>query len=277
VGAIASEYGVMARRLSAESRKKPPVELETYEAMLRYYGHQTAPTPESARACFDALESAAKREPEYGPVWSALATLHCQMYTFDVAGFDDTLEGARELARKGVFLEPGSQLGRMILAYVSHLADDSQTFHQESRTALALNANSPYTVGAIGYFHVMRGEFERGLPLLDRAIAANPCHPAWFHAGYVIDHLSRGDYETALAETRTHLPFMSFWDDVMLAALLGKLERIEEARSHVDRVSDQKPDFAGRARDLIRRSLKIDAVVDDLIDGLQAAGLVPGS
>jgi hypothetical protein len=63
----------------------------------------------------------------------------------------------------------------------------------------------------------------------------------------------------------------------MLAALLGKLERTEEARSHVDRVSEQKPDFAGRARELIRRGLKIDAVVDDLIDGLQAAGLVPGS
>jgi hypothetical protein len=35
----------------------------------------------------------------------------------------------------------------------------------------------------------------------------------------------------------------------------------------------QKPDFIGRARELIRRSLKIDAVVDDLIDGLRTAGL----
>jgi TolB-like protein len=277
VGSIASEYGVMARRLSAESRKKPPAELETYEAMLRYYSHQIAPDPESAHACFEALQCAAQKEPEYGPVWSALATLHCQMYTFDVAGFGDALDGALERARRGVFLEPGSQLGRMILAYASYLAEDSQTFHQESRTALALNANSPYTAGSIGYFHVMRGEFERGLPLLDRAIAANPCHPAWFHAGYVIDHVFRGDYETALVETRTHLPFMSYWDDVMVAALLGKLERTEEARSHVDRLNDQKPDFGGRARELIRRSLKIDAVVDDLIDGLQTAGLVPGA
>jgi len=78
----------------------------------------------------------------------------------------------------------------------------------------------------------------RGLPLLDRAIGANPCHPAWFHAGHVIDHVSRGAYETALAETRAHLPFMSFWDDVMLAALLGKLGRSEEARLPVDRVID---------------------------------------
>jgi adenylate cyclase len=273
VGAIASEYGIMARRLSAESRKKAPVELATYEAMLRYYSHQIAPTPESARATFEALTHAAGEEPGYGPVWSALATLHCQMYSFDTPGFDNPLETALEHARKGVFLEPGSQLGRLILAYASHLADDDDGFRDESEKVLALNPNSPYAVGAIGWMHALRGELERGLPLLERAMAVNPCHPQWFHAGRVINHLVRRDYENALTETRAHRPFMSFWDDVMLAAQLGKLGRIEEARPHVERVVHQKPELAGRARELIRRSLKIEVVVDDLIDGLRLAGL----
>jgi adenylate cyclase len=273
VRSIASEYGIMARRLSAESRKKAPTDLETYETMLRYYSHQIAPTPESAQVCFDALTFAADKEPEYGPVWSALATLYCQMYSFDVPGFDDALGTALEHARKGVFLDPGSQLGRLILAYASHLADDIGSFREESETALALNPNSLYTIGAIGWMHALRGELERGLPMLDRAITANPCHPAWFHAGYVVDNLVRCDRETALTETRTHRPFMSFWDDVMLAAILGKLDRIDEARPHVDRITDQKPDFAGRARELIWRGLKIEAVIDDLTDGLRLAGL----
>jgi tetratricopeptide (TPR) repeat protein len=195
------------------------------------------------------------------------------MFSFDVPGFDESLGTALEHARKGVFLDPGSQLGRLILAYASHLADDHDGFHEGSETALALNPNSPYTVGAIGWMHALRGEFERGLPLLDRAIAADPCHPAWFHAGYVIDNLVRCDYETALTETRTHRPFMSFWDDVMLAAIFGKMGRIEEAWPHVDRVNEEKSDFPGRARELIRRSLKIDTVIDDLIDGLGAAGM----
>ncbi len=273
VGSIASEYGVMARRLSAESRKKPPAELETYEAMLRYYSHQIGPTPESATTCFSALRCAAEREPDYGPVWSALATLHCQMYAFDVPGCDRALDTALEHARKGVALEPGSQLAHLILAYASYLADDSESFREESQTALELNPNSPYTIGSIGYFHVLRGELDVGLPLLDRAIAVNPCHPAWFHAGHVIDLLLRRDYETALAETRKHLPFMGFWDDAMLAAMLGKLGRTDEAGPHIDRVTGQKPDFAGRARELFRRSLKIDSIVDELIDGLRTAGM----
>ena len=273
VAAIASEYGIIARRLSAESRKKPPAELDTYEAMLRYYSHQVAPSPESAATCFPALQRAVEREPEYGPVWSALATLHCQMYTFDVPGFDRPLDTALEQARKGVFLDPGSQLGRLILAYASYLADDSESFLQESETAMALNPNSPYTVGAIGYCHALRGELDRGLPMLDRAIALNPCHPAWFHSGYIVDHLLRHDYETALAESRKHLPFMSFWNDVMLAATLGKLGQADEAQPHVGRITKDKPGFAARARELIGRPLKIWPLIDDLIDGLRTAGL----
>jgi adenylate cyclase len=274
VAAIGSEYGIIARRLSAESRKKPPAELDTYEAMLRYYSHQIVPSPESSKACFLALQRAAEREPEYGPAWSALATLHCQMYSMDVPGFDQPLDTALRYARRGVSLEPGSQLGRLILAYACYLADDSDSFLHEIETALALNPNSPYTVGTAGYFHVMRGEFERGLPLLDRAIAVNPCHPSWFHGGYVVDHLRRLNYEGALVEVQNHSPFQSFWLPVVHAAILGKkLGRIDEAKVHIEEVAEQKPDFASRAHGLFWRTLKIDALIDDLIDGLRRAGL----
>jgi len=273
VSTIASEYGIIARRLSAESRKKRPAELETYEAMLRYYDHQVSPTPQSAEACFPALMAAAEREPEYGPLWSALATLHCQVYSFDAPGVDDPLSTALDYARRGVFLEPGSQLGRLILAYAAHLADDAESFHDECRVAISLNPKSPYTVGSIGYLHALRGEIDIGIPLLDQAIAFNPCHPAWFTGGYIIGHLLNDDYERALAETRTHRPFLDFWDDVIIAAILGRLDRADEARPHIEEVEKRKPDFPARAPELMRRSLKIDELVDDLIDGLRRAGL----
>ena len=273
VAAIASEFGIIARRLSAESRKKSPSDLRTYEAILLYYSHQIAPTPKTAVACFEALRAASEREREYGPVWSALASLHCQMYTFDTPGCADPLGTALEYARRGVFLEPGSQLARMILAYASYLAEDSESFHEESEIALALNPNSPYTVGAIGYFHAIQGDFDRGLALLDRAIAVCPCHPRWFHSGYVLRRILEHDYEGALTETTKHLPFIGYWDDVVQAAMLGKLGRKDEASQHVERVAQDKPDFCSRARELIGRALKIDPLIDDLLDGLRRAGM----
>jgi adenylate cyclase len=273
VSKVASEFGIIARRLSTESRKKPPSDLRTYEAMLRYYSHQIEPSPESAATCFAALQAASETEPDYGPVWSALASLHCQMYTFDTPGVANPLDTALEYARRGVFLEPGSQLARMTLAYASYLAEESESFREESEIALALNPNSPYTVGAIGFFHAIQGEFDRGLALLDRAIAVCPCHPRWFHSGYVLRRMLEHDYEGALTETTKHLPFIGYWDDVVQAAMLGKLGRKDEAQSHVEAALEQKPDFAARARELMRRGLKIDALIDDLVDGLRAAGM----
>lgn len=273
VAAVASEYGIIARRLSSESRKKAPADLQTYETMLRYYDYQIAPSSNAAQACLAALRLATEREPDYGPLWSALATLHSQMYTFDTPGVDHPLDTALDYARKGVFLEPGSQLARLILAYASCLADDEETFREESRIALSLNPNSPYTAGAVGYMHTLRGEVDIGLPLLDQATACNPRHPLWFMGGYVIDHLLHHDYERALVETRKHHPFLEFWDDVMIAAMLGLLDRVEEAEPHVAALKERKPDFAGRARELIERSLKIPDLVDDLLDGLRRVGL----
>jgi adenylate cyclase len=274
VTAIASEYGIIARRLAAESRKKPPTELDTYEAMLRYYTHQIAPSAESGRECFVALERAAEREPDYGPVWSALATLHCQMYTFDEPGFDGPLETALRYAHRGVSLEPGSQLGRMILAYASYLAEDDDGFRQEAETSVALNPNSPYVVGSIGYFHAMRGEFDLGLPMLDRATAVNPYHPEWFHSGYVVSYLARNELEAALSELLQHRAAQSFFLPAAAAAILGRLGRTREAATHLRELEAQKPDFLPRAHEFFRRILKVDSIIDDLVDGLRTTSMV---
>ena len=273
VAAIGSEYGIIARRLSAESRKKSPADLDTYEAMLRYYSYQIAPSPQTSTVCFAALQRAVEKEPEYGPAWSALATLHCQMYTFDIPGFDHPLDTALQYARKGVFLEPGSQIGRLVLAYASYLSDDFDSFHQEIDTALGLNPNSLYTVGAAGYLHVMVGESERGLSLLDRAITASPFYPQWFHYAYFIDYFHRREYDRALLEIQKYSSSQDFWSPALHAAILGKLNRSSEAKVHIEELMGLKPDFAPRARELLHRSLKVEDVIDELIDGMRRAGL----
>jgi adenylate cyclase len=138
---------------------------------------------------------------------------------------------------------------------------------------VALNPNSPYAVGTVGHFYALRGEFERGLPLLDRAIAMNPYHPDWFHMGYLVDHLGRRDYESALRVLQQHNPVHGFGLPAAYGATLARLGRIGEAKVHIETLEEQKPDFASRARELLRRTLKVDAIIDDLIDGLRLAGM----
>ena len=276
VATIASEYGIISQRLAAESRKKSPDDLSTYEAMLRYHSYQITPSPEASEACFAALRGAVEREPEYGPTWSALATLYCQMYVFDVPGFDDPLKTGLDCANRGVFLEPGRQLSRLILAYAYLLNNQLDSFRAEAETTLALNPNNPYAVGTAGYMYTLIGEFERGRLLLDRATAANPFHPSWFQDGYFLDRFHHGDFQTAY-ETLQPREESAFWQPTLVAAVLGKLGRKDQAAMHAARLIERKPDFCARARELFGRTIKVPSLVEDLIDGLRRAGLAIGA
>lgn len=273
IATIAGELGVISQRLSRESRRKPPAELTTYEAMLRYYHYMVAMTPDTYEDAFTALQAAVEREPEYGPAWSALANLFAHDYTVDAAGTTAPLDTATEYARKGAALEPGNQLARTVMAYVYLLRGDSDAFSEEAEIALALNPNSPYYAGTIGYLFVFSGEFERGRALVDNAIALNPCHPRWFHHARWLDHYRRGEYDAAYREARMTGPHVGFWDPAICVASLGQLGRLSEAKVFIRELRRLKPDFESRARELATRSLKMDNLVDQFIDGLRKAGL----
>jgi adenylate cyclase len=60
---IAQEQGHISQTLSLESQNKPPAEMDTYQALLKFYKHQTTFTIETFKDALDALEEAAAREP----------------------------------------------------------------------------------------------------------------------------------------------------------------------------------------------------------------------
>jgi hypothetical protein len=69
---IGSEYGIIPRNLSKESRKKPPESLDTYEAFLRFYHHVNVLTPETFEepsAFWNVPYSGAGMRPRLVPCW----------------------------------------------------------------------------------------------------------------------------------------------------------------------------------------------------------------
>jgi len=274
VSAVASEYGVIARRLSAESIKKAPSTLSTFEAMMRYYAYMVNQSPLEIESSFGALQQAVKREPEYGPTWSALADFYCDAYAFDTPNFDRPLENAMHYARRGASLEPGFQIGRRILAYALCLAGDRSEFEKEIKAALALNPNSTLTLGYAACCYTFFGEFTRGRSLMNKALEANPYYPSWFHLVSYFDHFRKGEYERALLEFEKYRLNENYWVHVLGIAALGKLNRAVEAKTYIEEINKLKPDFASRARELICRPIKVDTLSDDLIDGLCKGGLL---
>jgi adenylate cyclase len=274
IGAIADQYGLIKRRLSRESRKKAPADLKAYDAILRFYHYETKLTPEAFEKALAALEQAVEIDPEYGLAWAMLGHLHADNHALGFCEIEAPLEKALTFAQKGLALAPGNQFARDALTLVYFHRGDKEFFLQHAAETIALNPNSPYVVGVAGWHMMLYGEWDRGLALLKKGMILNPYHPSWFHLAPFMDYYRRGEYENAFAEAlKFNFPEL-YLDPMMRAAALGRLERQKEAKTALSQLLKLEPNFATRGRGMISRYVKVDDLIDRIIEGLQKAGLV---
>ena len=222
---IAGEFGIIPHKLYYDARKKPQTDLQTYDAIFRFYHYHTEFTPETYLAAFNALEQAVTRYPDCGIACAMLADLYILAFAHDLPGGDKGLERAVELIRSAINAEPTNQLVRIISAVLYFHRDQQTEFLHEMKKAEALNPNSPLRLGSVGYFIALSGDWERGKQILDKAMKMNDNYPAWYHAVTSLYHYRQNEYEQAYTEAVQYdLPNM-FWAPLLNGTCLGQLQR----------------------------------------------------
>ena len=273
IGVVSDHFGLIKRRLSRESRKKAPEDLKAYDAILRFYRYETELTPGAFKKALAALEQAVELDPEYGLAWAMLGHLHADNHALGFCEIEEGLEKALTFARKGVALAPNNQFAQDALTLVYFHRGDKELFLQHAEETIALNPNSPYIVGVAGWHMTLYGEWDRGLTLLRRGIKLNPYYPSWFHLAFFMYHYHHGEHENAFAEAlKFNFPGL-YLDPLMRAAALSCLGRQNEAKTALNQLLKLEPDFATRGRWLIGRYVKVDDLIDRIIEGLEKAGL----
>ena len=269
----AGEHGIISRTLSIESRGKPPSELKTYEAILRYYEYERTLSLESSLRAFEALEYAASIEPECGAVWSMLGRLYGNIYSLEFPGFETALEKAIVYAEKGVRLNPDDQRARGILALIRMFSNEIPAAVAELERALFLNPNSLLVLDGIGYLLTLLGEWERGPALIRKVISLNPYYREVVHYALWEDWIRQQEYERAYTETMNIKTPAVFWYPLAKASTSGLLGRYEEGKKFVEDLLQLKPDFPSRGRVLIGHYIKFEQIVERIIDGLRKCDL----
>ncbi len=143
----------------------------------------------------------------------------------------------------------------------------------EAERALELNPNYTYAYALLGYATTCWGYPERGMPLIEKALRADPRHDEIsFFAYLAIGNFLLGKY--ALAQTWTekaaqrvgYLPYLR----ILLAVFHASLEQIEKAHVHVLAVLETAPDAT---LDSIKRPpFKNQTDADRYSYGLRMAG-----
>ncbi len=272
-GKIISEYGIIAKTLSHESKQHPPSTLKTYDAMLRYYQFNAHFTAETFFDAFEALQHASRKEPDCGLVWSMLARLFAVNFSMELFDLETPLEKAVAFAEKGVQLEPADQRTRLIMAFTRLFENELSTGLAETDRALALNPTSLIFLDNIGHLLTLFGDWQRGPALIRKAIDANPYYSDIAHYSLVVDWVRQEKYQQAYLETLNFRTPTLFWDPLLKAATLGLLGRYEEGKRAAEELLKLKPDFPTRGRVLIKHYIKFDDILSRTIESLKKVGL----
>jgi adenylate cyclase len=273
IGCIADQFGALARVLSREARKSIPTSLHSYDAVLRFHQFEQTLTKEAFNSAFSSLETAVASDPDYGLAWSTLAHLLADNHALMFREIESSLDKAERFAKKGVALIPENQFAHDALALVYFHRGNKELFLRHAEEAILLNPKAPYIVGVAGWHMMLLGEWERGRALLHIGMRLNPLHPTWFYLAPFAYHYHRGAYEQAYLYAKKFNYPQLFWDQVMRGAALAMLKDYETAEKVVQELLELMPDFASHARQLIRGYIKVAEVEDQIIFGLQQAGL----
>jgi adenylate cyclase len=202
-----------------------------------------------------------------------LASMFGNAYMLDLPDSSDGLEKMSELAEKALKLDPNSLRVRIIYAFKCLACNKKERFFKEVDRCLTMNLNSPLRMGSIGFYLSLYGDWERGKALLDKAMSFNIGFPLYFYGATSLYFYRKNDYAKALEEaTHYNIPTL-FWAPMLRAAVLGQLDRREDAQSEIQHLKSLKPDLESKAHGLISRFVKEEELVVHIIKGLEKAGL----
>jgi adenylate cyclase len=270
---IAGEYGLVARLLIKKLSQKISPAIGAEEAILYYYRFDRERTRESWQNAFDALTIATKTEPHYGLAWSLLAQLHIASIVLDGHYGNLSMEQALSYALRGVAKSPSNPIVREILAWSYFHLDDINTCMVELKKALKLDSGSAYQTGVIGWDMCLCGDWDRGLPLLKNAMDMNPHYPDWWRFALILYQMRRKAYHQALMEAMPiNVPDV-FWVPLIRAALLGLLNKIDEARIEAEKLLLLKPEIKKEKNRILGILIKDQEMKRRIVEGLELAGI----
>jgi serine/threonine protein kinase/tetratricopeptide (TPR) repeat protein len=288
VGEIAGSYGALARAELPDARRKPPASLDSRDCVFRAYDYLQNHSAETHLAARDCLERVVEAEPDYVEGLAWLAYLYVDQFHHrwnEPDGEYDSRVRALRVAERAVSLDDSNQLAHAYLGMAALFSGNDERGIAEMRRAVELNPMNPIVLTLLANYLALREELDTAVTMSRRAIELIPYPPPWIDFPLFVDHYAHGRYEQALIHAKGGLfGAKDFRDPLSRAATLGQLGRTEEAAPALDQLRAQwkelgeQADFTGfdidtLRRELIERNVFSESFTDQLIEGLEKAGL----
>ena len=193
--AIAETYGVVF----TDMRKRLGDVPEGFGCVILASDYFKAPSPAAHAAARDCLERTLAQHRNFAPGFAALSYLMVDTYLngVDARPGEEPLDVAIEMANRAVDLAPQKARAQATVFQTRFFDKRFEDAFASAEQALLLNPYATDSAARIGAAYVLRGEFDKGLPLLQRAVRFNPSTPGWYEFPFFLDAHMRGDEQSA--------------------------------------------------------------------------------
>ena len=273
---IAQPQGAIALFDWKRTRGMAPETWEAYDCViqageLRRRGVLVARSAE-IRAC---LTRATERAPAYAEPWIMLSLLEVDALRYATHSLlsPEKFDAAFAAAQQGLDLAPDSGKAHMALMLTLFFRGDIERAIAVGDVALRLSPQDPDVVGEVGLRHVIGGNPDLGLELLQKAVDQYEDPPANLSVSLSQAYLRKGMLREASMTIDSVAPSSNFVYLAIAAAVYGSDGRVHDANLIAKELLQVYPDFSTWAALELRQRYLAPDLAATLVRGWQAAGI----
>ncbi len=267
---LAAASGVVVNIGLQEVRRRPTNSLLAYDCVLRGHAYIAIHSDETHRVARECLEEAIKIDPNYADALGHLAFLYGEELVHQRNVRPNSLDRALEMAQRALELDSRNTTALMAIGMTHQLRRDLATARIYMERALAINPNDTTLLGQLAWIEILTDDIEKGFEFADRVLELNPTPPKWIYNAIATGHYLRSEYEMALLALSNGVPPRNSQVEVLRAASLGMLGRLDEAHRVLDELKKWDPDGVQHE---LRSFVNIEPMISAIADGLARAGL----
>jgi adenylate cyclase len=246
---VAALVSHVSRSEAEAARSRPTESLRAYDLVLRGRQHQYGPiTGESLLRARDSFARALTLDPDYAAAHAYLGLTYIKDHALHLTGraTEEDLQTGLEHIREAIRLQPDLAVGYQALSFALAETGDYEGAIRAAERAVQLNPNEPDALESLAKAQVRFGAYEQAVANAERALRLHPFAPQYYPYVYGQALYAAGRYELAdnvLQECLLRAPEERNCLR-MRAAVLVRLDRLDEARTTMARLSELDPTFS---------------------------------
>ncbi len=265
---VGQPYGAVASDMQMRASTPEVSNMQSYVCVLRAHAYRRNFPRAEFGPLLTCLKGAVRRDPDYSDAWAMLGYLHMDAGRFgyaDDVGPAEHYARAAEAATRAVELEPTNALALKALAAINHYQGNYDRSESLARRALKQNPYDPDAMVQLGWRLAVRGHFEEGVPLIERAIARSANPPGWYYHLLAIDCLMDGDGSAMLDAARHASADGSALSQSLVAMAYGLIGDEAAAQDALRRMIEISPGYDPIAR------FQTHHVTEEILETITAA------